>query len=31
VNFGRHGHAFTAEDSTALMDFFDKAAAAAPP
>jgi hypothetical protein len=24
VNFGRHGHAFTAEDWTAMLDFFDK-------
>jgi hypothetical protein len=24
VNYGRHGHAFTAEDWTALMDFADK-------
>lgn len=24
VNYARHGHAFTAEDWTALMDFFDK-------
>ena len=24
VNYGQHGHAFTAEDWTAIMDFFDK-------
>jgi hypothetical protein len=24
VNYARHGHAFTAEDWTAMMDFFDK-------
>ena len=24
VNFARHGHAFTAEDWTAMLDFFDK-------
>lgn len=24
VNYARHGHAFTAEDWTAIMDFFDK-------
>jgi hypothetical protein len=24
VNYGNHGHAFTAEDWTAMMDFFDK-------
>jgi len=24
VNYASHGHAFTAEDWTALMDFFDK-------
>ena len=24
VNYSRHGHAFTAEDWTAMMDFFDK-------
>jgi hypothetical protein len=24
VNYAKHGHAFTAEDWTAMMDFFDK-------
>jgi hypothetical protein len=24
VNYGKHGHAFTTEDWTAIMDFFDK-------
>ncbi len=24
VNYAKHGHAFTAEDWTAIMDFFDK-------
>jgi hypothetical protein len=24
VNYAKHGHAFTAEDWTATMDFFDK-------
>ena len=24
VNYANHGHAFTAEDWTAMMDFFDK-------
>jgi hypothetical protein len=24
VNYARHGHAFTVEDWTALMDFFDE-------
>ena len=24
MNFARHGHAFTAEDWTAMLDFFDK-------
>ena len=24
VNYANHGHAFTADDWTALMDFFDK-------
>jgi len=24
VNYGKHGHAFTAEDWTAMMDFFDQ-------
>jgi hypothetical protein len=24
VNYARHAHAFTAEDWTAMMDFFDR-------